>query len=55
MGSDTGYALANMLQPRNRLEDGRSIDDEISREMWEEIENRKTNEARMAKAERERK
>ena len=55
MGSNTGYALANMPQPRNRLEDGRSIDDEISREMWEEIENRKTNEARMAKAERERK
>jgi len=44
-----------MPQPRNRLEDGRGTDDEMSRGIWEEMENRETNEAIMVKAERERK
>jgi len=36
------------------LEDRRNTDDEMSRGMWEEMENRKTNKARMAKVGRER-
>ena len=34
MDSDFGDAIASMPQSRNRLEDGRSKDDEVSREMW---------------------
>ena len=37
------------------MENRRGTDDKMSRGMWKEIENRKINEARMAKAERERK
>ena len=36
------------------MEDRRNTDDEMSRGMWEEMENRKTNKARMAKVGRER-
>jgi len=36
------------------LENRRGTDDKMSRGMWKEIENRKTDEARMAKAKRER-
>ena len=54
MGSYIRYALASTPQPRDRLENRRSINDEISRGVWEEVENRKSNEARMAERERER-
>jgi len=50
MRSYIGYALANALQPRDRLENGRSTNDKMSRGMWEEMENNKTDEARMEKA-----
>ena len=36
------------------MENGRSIYDEMSRKVWKEVENRKVDEARMAKVERER-
>jgi len=39
-----------MLQFRNRLKNEKSTDDKMSREMWEEMENRKTDKARMGKA-----
>jgi len=54
MGSYIRYALASTLQPRDRLENKRSIDDKMSRGMWKEMKNRKTDKARMAKAERKR-
>ena len=54
MGSYIRYALASTLQPRDRLENKRSIDDKMSRGMWKEIKNRKTDKARMAKVERKR-
>jgi len=34
------------------LENRRGTDDEMSRKVWKEMENRKTNEARMAKEKR---
>jgi len=36
------------------LKNRRSTDDEMSRRVWKEIENRKIDKARIAKAERER-
>ena len=48
------YALASMPQPRNRLENRRGTDDKMSRGIWKEIENGKTDKARMAKVKRER-
>jgi len=55
MGSDTGYAMASALQCRDRLENGRSTDDEMPIGIWKEMENRKTNKVRMAKVESKRK
>jgi len=43
-----------MPQPRDRLGNRRSTDDKMSKGMWEKMENRKTDKARMAKVERER-
>jgi len=37
------------------LENRRSTDDKMSKRIWEEMENRKTDEARIAEAESERK
>jgi len=37
------------------LENGRGVDNEMSRGVWKEIENRKTDKARMVEAEEERK
>jgi len=54
MGSYIRYALASTPQPRDRLENRRSTNDEMFRGVWEEVENRKSNEARMAERERER-
>ena len=51
MGSDTGYAIASVLQCRDRLENGRSTDDKMLRGIWKEMENRKTNKVRMTKVE----
>jgi len=42
MRSYIGYALASIPQPRDRLENRRSTDDEMSREVWKEIEKEKT-------------
>ena len=50
MGSYIGYVMTSMPQSRDILENRRSTDDKMSREMWEEIENRKTDKARMEKA-----
>ena len=36
------------------MENGRSANDEMSREVWEEIENRKVDKARIAEVERKR-
>jgi len=47
--------LASIPQPRDRLENRRSTDDKMSREIWKEIENRKTDKARMEKARSKRK
>ena len=52
MGSYIGYALASMPQPRDRLENRRGTDDKMSRGVWKEMENWKTDKARIAKAER---
>jgi len=46
--------LASTPQSRDRLENRRGTDDEMSREVWKEIENRKTDKARMAEARRKR-
>jgi len=54
MGSYTGYALVGMPQPRNRLENGRGTDDEMSRGVWKKMEKGKTDKARMAEVKRER-
>ena len=54
MGSYIGNVLVSMPQPRDRLENRRSTDNEISREVWKEIEKEKTDKARMAEVERER-
>ena len=54
MGSYIGYVMTSMPQSRDILENRRSTDDKMSREMWEEIENRKTDKARMEEAGRER-
>ena len=45
--------MVSISQPRNRLEDRRSTDDEMSREMWKEIEDRKIEEGRIAETETE--
>ena len=50
MGSYIGYVMTSMPQSRDILENRRSTDNKMSREMWEEIENRKTDKARMEKA-----
>ena len=50
MGSYIGYVMTSMPQSRDILENRRSTDDKMSREIWEEIENRKTDKARMEKA-----
>jgi len=42
--------MTSMPQSRDILENRRSTDDKMSRGMWEEIENRKTDKARMEKA-----
>ena len=52
MGSYIRYALASTPQPRDRLENRRGTDDEMSRKVWKEMENRKTDEARIAKEKR---
>ena len=49
MGSYIGYAMASTPQYRNRLKNERSINDKMSRGIWEEMENRKTDKARMEK------
>ena len=54
MRSYIRYALASSPQSRDRLENRRGIDDKMSRGVWEEIENRKTDKARMAEARRKR-
>ena len=38
MDGNFGDAVASMLQPRNRLENRRSKDDEVPRGMWEAVE-----------------
>jgi len=55
MGSYIRYVMASIPQSRDRLENGRSTDDKMSRGMWEEIENRKTDKAGMEKARDKRK
>ena len=50
MGSYIVYVMTSMPQSRDILENRRSTDDKMSRGMWEEIENRKTDKARMEKA-----
>jgi len=54
IGSYIGYAVARTPQPRDRLENGRGTDNEMSKRVWKEIENGKTDKAGMAEAERER-
>ena len=49
MGSYIGYAMASTPQYRNRLKNERSINDKMSRGIWKEMENRKTDKARMEK------
>ena len=53
MGCNIRYALVSMLQPRDRLKDRRSSDDEIFRGVWKEVKNRKADKARMEKTRRE--
>ena len=53
MDSDFENTMASMPQPRNRLENGRSQDDEISRRMWQAVET-STGEIRMGETEGER-
>ena len=43
-----------MPQPRNRLENGRSTNDKISRRVWKDIKNRKTKKARITETKNER-
>ena len=50
MDSYTGYALVSMPQSRDRLEDRRSTDDKMPREMWEEVEDKKANKTRIEEA-----
>ena len=46
MDSNFGNAVASMLQSRNRLENWRSENDEVPREMWKAVET-STGEVRM--------